>query len=474
MSLKHGSAIAEVVCGPGVETGDDFFVEGTWDNDFDGRGFDHSALFMGSGGKLSKDGLVIATPCHNLEALYLVLDGDRLIVSNSLPFLLVRGELELDVNWLSYKGDMRSSLLGLDRCVKNVPTRNGPSIRIMHYTNLKVDKDLAIEEIPKPSLSDWESFDHYRSFMVEGLRRIKDNAGTPQRRVRYELLSTISTGYDSPASAAIAAQAGAEHAVTICSGGSEESREFIDDSGADIARILGLQITEYPLPDLQTTNETIFAEFAACGDTTEANFIALEQVLENKIITTGNSGGFWRLDFPPTNTLARPDPGGSSLGELRLRVGFIHIPVPMMGATLHPRLYAISSSPEMAPWSLASDYNRPIPRRILEEKGVPREFFGQVKKGGVILGGVPPGARAYYFQHRAERSLSARAQLFFRWRRAQLLRKVTTWAERLDLRRRRFDDWNIPRPGAESLIVQWGVSVLKERYRHDLTLPGED
>ncbi len=112
----------------------------------------------------------------------------------------------------------------------------------------------------------------------------------------------------------------------------------------------------------------------------------------------------------------------------------------------------------MAPWSLASDYNRPIPRRILEEKGVPRESFGQVKKGGLLLGGVTPCARAYYMEHRAERSLPARARLFFRWRTAQLLRKVTIWAERFGLRRRRFDDWNIPLPGAESLVVQWGAA----------------
>jgi len=70
--------------------------------------------------------------------------------------------------------------------------------------------------------------------------------------------------------------------------------------------------------------------------------------------------------------------------------------------------------------------------------------------------------------------LHARARIFFRWRTAQLLRKVTIWAERFGLRRRRFDDWSIPQPGPESLIVQWGVSVLKERYRHNLTISGED
>jgi len=36
--------------------------------------------------------------------------------------------------------------------------------------------------------------------------------------------------------------------------------------------------------------------------------------------------------------------------------------------------------PEMAPWRLNSAYDRPIPRRILEEASVPRELFGMRKE----------------------------------------------------------------------------------------------
>jgi len=38
---------------------------------------------------------------------------------------------------------------------------------------------------------------------------------------------------------------------------------------------------------------------------------------------------------------------------------------------------------EMAPWRLGSDYDRPIPRRILEEAGIPRQLFGTRKKAVV-------------------------------------------------------------------------------------------
>jgi len=73
-------------------------------------------------------------------------------------------------------------------------------------------------------------------------------------------------------------------------------------------------------------------------------------------------------------------PGGSSLTEFRLRSGFIHFPVPTLGYIRHPSIYAISNSEPLRPWVLGTDYDRPIPRRLLEEAGVPRTAFGRTKK----------------------------------------------------------------------------------------------
>jgi hypothetical protein len=39
----------------------------------------------------------------------------------------------------------------------------------------------------------------------------------------------------------------------------------------------------------------------------------------------------------------------------------------------------------MRPWRLENSYDRPIPRRIAEEAGVPRDLFGQIKVGSVVL-----------------------------------------------------------------------------------------
>ncbi len=38
----------------------------------------------------------------------------------------------------------------------------------------------------------------------------------------------------------------------------------------------------------------------------------------------------------------------------------------------------------MAPWKLNNSYDRPIARRIAEQNGVPREYFGQQKMASVV------------------------------------------------------------------------------------------
>jgi hypothetical protein len=39
----------------------------------------------------------------------------------------------------------------------------------------------------------------------------------------------------------------------------------------------------------------------------------------------------------------------------------------------------------MGPWRPGNSYNRPIPRRIAGEAGVPRDLFEQARVGSVVL-----------------------------------------------------------------------------------------
>jgi len=83
--------------------------------------------------------------------------------------------------------------------------------------------------------------------------------------------------------------------------------------------------------------------------------------------------------------MIRGDRSGLSHSEYRLHVGYIHCPLPFLGARHLPEIDRITHSEEMKPWHTGGKYSRPIPRRMIEEAGVPREAFGQYKRGSSVL-----------------------------------------------------------------------------------------
>jgi hypothetical protein len=105
-----------------------------------------------------------------------------------------------------------------------------------------------------------------------------------------------------------------------------------------------------------------------------------QDLVPGKVLFTGFVGGFvWEKSMLPTEVLRRKDLSGSSLGEFRLSRDFVHLPIPCIGGLRHPDIYQITHSVEMAPYSIGGNYDRPIPRRIVESAGVPRAVFGQRK-----------------------------------------------------------------------------------------------
>jgi hypothetical protein len=83
--------------------------------------------------------------------------------------------------------------------------------------------------------------------------------------------------------------------------------------------------------------------------------------------------------------LIRKDMSGASMGEFRARVAFVHLPMVFIGARRHAEIHRISNDPSMKPWSIGGDYDRPVPRRLVEEAGVPRDAFGMEKKATTAL-----------------------------------------------------------------------------------------
>ena len=101
------------------------------------------------------------------------------------------------------------------------------------------------------------------------------------------------------------------------------------------------------------------------------------------------------------------------MGELRLVQGFIQLPLPFMGARHKQDIVRITESFEMEPWRVANEYDRPIPRRIAEEAGVPRHLFGQSKMASVVI--FPPPAipfsktlRREFFNYLADENIMPR------------------------------------------------------------------
>ena len=365
-TTKSG-AVVRVNHGPWVEVWQDAFAEGVWDEEFRGRGFDQSAVFMGSGGRLFGDRVCFVTPCHNLDSLFQARDKDDAYVSNSLSFLLEASGWELDLSYSYYRTDIWSRMVGGDRYVKQLPTVNGAPIQMFDYVNIEMGEGLNHREVCKPQAAPWNGFDDYRNFLARSFQALHENGASPERKWKYELLATVSSGYDSPAAAVLATEAGCREAISFQQGIEwKTTGATVDDSGVEIARLLGMEVTSCDDDGIPPPSDEVAAEFAACGDGFDLKFRAFERSLPGRILVTGHPGESWKAEARETSPMSRATPVGSSLSEFRLRVGFVHLPVVALGWSRCPQLIRIARSAEMAAWSVGGDYDKPIPRRILE------------------------------------------------------------------------------------------------------------
>ena len=476
--VERGHDVVQVRTGADVERFERFFAEGAWNGPLASGRLAAATVAMGSGAELAGDRVIFCAPTHTLERLWVVRRGASVHVSNSLPMVLADSGARLDPLYCRYRSDLRSVAHGLRRWVRKLPCLGGGEVEMVCHANLAVSRDARADTEEKPwapSFPDWAA---YRGFLSGALAALRENAGASERRRRYTLLASMSRGYDSPAGAALASEVGCDEAFSFRSGWAlRDGSRVDDDSGAAIARTLGLRVHEIDVDAFDHSRTFTPAEFAALGDTCDVQFAGLEELLPGRVLCTGFHGdGMWERTFPHVGPDIVRDgmPTGSSLAELRLRVGFIHVPVPFIGCRRHAEIHAIGEAAEMRPWQLGGDYDRPIPRRILEERGVPRELFGQVKRGSFamlderrISQGWLEGLGEFHRVHDRRRS-----------RRSRSIARLRFLAERLRVRlERSLDRAGLPFPSARlnwSVIekpdlgaygVAWGVGELIERYR---------
>ena len=361
--------------GPWIEFCDFAFVEGAWSGAYIKMGFPHALTFTGSGAALTPDGVLFATPTHSLEPLYVLRAGQRLHCSNSLRHVLVSADDDIDPGYMFYDVDIMSLAFGTKRCTSRIPTRDRNYVTLHRYCNVVVGRNLALTVLPKRQRGAFRDYSDYRTFLNEQVLLTTENSADPRRSNRYTPLSTISTGYDSTAVSVIARAAGCRECVTF---------HTSDDSGKQIGHILGLNVTEYDPDAYQIRNDLPEAEFAATGAGGGGVVMtAWEQRLAGKMLLTGLYGdGAWeRANGKGGVDMATWNSAGADLIYFRTRVGFLHLAVPSIGYSEFTSIQKIANSEEMRPWQLQRNhYDRPIPRRIVEEAGVPSELFGQRKK----------------------------------------------------------------------------------------------
>ena len=329
----------------------------------------------------SRGGVVFSTPNHLQESIYSIYCSEKLCISNSIPFLLVFTNNELDVNYYGYEYDLNSIFYGIKRCSNNLIIK-GSSISMHRYCNLNVSVDLSCHEIKKENTVKFSSFPDYESNLLKILDKIIKNASDSARKCQYKLVTTISRGYDASAASALVHDLGCNIALTFSA-----PEKYLHDSGVDVARCLGYAYVIEGNGSAYMNNKDLWeAESAASGDVgCLVAFNTFEKEYENSILFLGLKGdSIWgkdesnanrNFDFIKMSIAAEQNP------EHYLRNNTIAISVPLILGQEWETIYKISNSEEMEPFSVGGDYDRPIPRRIVEERGVPRSYFGFKKQG---------------------------------------------------------------------------------------------
>lgn len=378
LRMEAGSDKAALMHGSGVDCHSDFFYEGCWNGSLTGTGLFESSVCIASGASIYNETLIIACPSNTVARVYIIKLDDTLWASNSMAFVVAASKQALESDYLFYRDDISSIINGLNKATKNVPLEGNASIEMYCHCNILIEKNLTVRRLEKTPCPSFSTFLEYRFFLTNCLNSLLTNANLSTRLRQFKPLVSISRGYDSVTCSVLAKEAGCQDAITLFN---PDSDEPYNDNGAAIAEILGLKIREFSRVAYKNINKE--SEFLSLGTGGEDAFFApFENLLQGKIFISGFHGDkVWDKNCEKiSDQIVRGDPSGGDLEEFRLRVGFIHMPIPFFGCRAHRAIVAISNSPEMEAWSIGGDYDRPICRRIAEEAGLARASFGQKKR----------------------------------------------------------------------------------------------
>ncbi|GAG71084.1 unnamed protein product, partial [marine sediment metagenome] len=362
--------------GPCMEIGDGWAAEAVWAGKFGAGDFDNTDLVFGTGIRLRGNRVTFVSSGTTMDRLCYCQHGGSWYISNSLPALLAVTDLALPDDYTGYTDDISTIFFGLDDYKRTIPTSAEP-VHLAYFDNVTFQDGRPTRTAKADSAGCFETFEDYYEFLVSTANRLADNTNDRQRSHKIHSLTTVSSGYDAAATAVIVKRVGCRSAVTF-----KQSVSLWrgSDSGKHIAEQLGLSCKSYNRTSTQYPLEESI--WAAAGRPGILNWTLFDYPQPLCTLYTGCYGDEmwerrqWSLPYPFAGcTLSN---GG--IGEFRLFQGVFHCPVPFWGVRHRRELSKISYSRQMEPWTLGNHYDRPIPRRILEEAGIPRTAFGQRKR----------------------------------------------------------------------------------------------
>jgi hypothetical protein len=466
--LEQDSNDILIYHGPWVETRESYFVDGGWDDVFENGNIDDTDFLVGTGGRILNGLVVFCTPSHPLERLYYIRRGRYLYLSPSMAFVLQLTGMELDIDHIPYHWDLMTLVSDVNRHIGSIPLCEG-LLHIVHFRNIVIGSDLNVTFKLKRATPSFPDYTAYKNYLSDGLKRIADNFRSPYRVINFEPICTLSTGYDSTACAALATEIGCRDAVTF-----RRATTGHDDSGTLIGERLGMRVFELDRDDVFRIHGLPEAEFVAIGNMGETSVCAaMEKHYSRRFVILGLGGdNVWTWDRPKSNPLNRNTATFCDFGEFRWRVGFSIVPLPYFGCTSHSCIVQIGASAPMKPWSIGGHYDRPIPRRIAEEKGVDRSLFGRVKKATTIYFSGhrsmlkklnPYSARSFeeFYQSNKHRRSPLKQIIYNLLYYMYVVQSITNRAVNLPYA---VSDKYHRSPGRPSFLVHWGQSHIRSRY----------
>jgi len=473
--VSLGRGTMTVWHGHGIERTAAWFVEGCWDGPFEAGGFPESEAFFGSGGRVSGGTICFAASTSLTDRLFWSQGDTVLLCSNSLPLILAAMGDELDEGH-DYEVESHAIIRGIHAYDRgfHVCGQGELSLCQLYAGNLVVSGGRVFTS-PRSSPVSFHSYEDYLERLTATLSAIADNYRSPSRRFPVRAYTTVSSGYDSVAVSALTRELGVAAAFTTtpsCTGW---------EDGRSVSLALGLEPIE--LTPVASDAETELLSLAATCDGRES---ALGQALKNAqsdascaVVFTGYHGDkLWDRHVAAGylgDDVLRGDTSGLNLSEVRLATGFANVAVPFIFARGIGDLVRISNSPDMRPWQVDTGYDRPIARRIAEERGVPRQAFGQRKRVIFEYYPYPKNAQLRMAFHHYLRTRSAFgtghrllhsvcALLDYRYE--VLTQKMAFKLPLLNggLKGRFFGG----EASLENRLFVWAVNQVSDRYRHEL------